>query len=63
MNKIKIDKEKCIGCGMCQSLCPDVFEMIEAKAQVKEQADFERDKECIENVINSCPAEAVEEIE
>ncbi|MHC1683850.1 MAG: ferredoxin [Clostridiaceae bacterium] len=25
--KAIVDKETCIGCGLCPSLCPEVFEM------------------------------------
>lgn len=25
--KAKVDKDTCIGCGLCPSICPEVFEM------------------------------------
>ncbi|PIZ90306.1 ferredoxin, partial [bacterium (Candidatus Moisslbacteria) CG_4_10_14_0_2_um_filter_36_61] len=25
--KIKLDKEKCIGCGSCAAVCPEVFKV------------------------------------
>ena len=27
MMKAKIDRDGCIGCGMCTEICPEVFEM------------------------------------
>lgn len=27
MTNAKVNKEKCIGCGLCASLCPEVFQM------------------------------------
>jgi len=31
-----VDKQKCIGCGACVALCPEVFEMgSDGKASVK----------------------------
>ncbi len=51
---VKVDQEKCLGCGMCVNLCPEGFEMRDGKAHVKnENAD------CIESVISSCPGGAV----
>ncbi len=36
MPTVKVDKEKCIGCGLCVSMCPDVFEFgDDNKARVK----------------------------
>lgn len=61
MNKIKIDEEKCIGCGMCESLCPEVFKMKDGKSYLCEKADLEKNKDCIESTIQSCPTKAVED--
>ncbi|HHW69257.1 MAG TPA: ferredoxin [Tenericutes bacterium] len=27
MEKVKVSKDLCIGCGACQAICPDVFEI------------------------------------
>ncbi len=55
---ISIDKEKCIGCGACVSLCPAVFELgNDGKAQVKENPT---EAECVKEAAKTCPAEAIE---
>jgi ferredoxin len=55
---IKVNKELCIGCAMCESVCPDVFEMNdEIKAQVKAQKDLP----CVKEAIESCPVQAISE--
>lgn len=53
---IKIDREKCIGCGLCASLCPEVFEMDDnMKAKVKSKKNLP----CVKDAISSCPTEAI----
>lgn len=56
--KVKVDRELCIGCGLCEESCPEVFALDdEGKAYVLPDADFEA---CdLEEVANSCPAEAI----
>lgn len=62
MKKLIINKEKCIGCGVCVSLCPDVFELGEdGKSRVKKEADFKKNEKCIQEAKESCPVEAIEE--
>lgn len=54
---IKIDKEKCIGCALCSSVCETVFSMNdeEMKAEVKSQKNLP----CVKEAIDSCPTEAI----
>jgi len=62
--KIKINTEKCIGCGMCQSICPEVFELNEkGKSEVKEGVENKKNEECIKEAIDACPVKAIEKIE
>ena len=56
MAKPKVDKELCIGCGTCESLCPNVFKMEDGKSSVI--AEDCGDCNCQE-VIDSCPASAI----
>ena len=54
----KVDQELCIGCGTCETLCPQIFELSDAsKAKVKQSASS--DVDCIQEAINSCPAQAI----
>jgi len=57
--KIKIDKQKCLGCGVCINLCPEVFELKNGKSEIKEKVDLEKNKDCIKESIDSCPVGAI----
>lgn len=58
MKKIKIDKDKCLGCGTCVALSPGVFVLnAEGKAEVKNPTGDS--EENIQNVIDSCPVQAI----
>ena len=57
--KIKIDKQKCLGCEVCINLCPEVFELKDGKSKIKENVDLEKNKDCIKEAIDSCPVAAI----
>jgi ferredoxin len=53
---LKLDKESCIGCGMCGVVCPHtVFEVVDKKAVIK---DLDGCMECGACAAN-CPVQAI----
>lgn len=57
--KIKVDKEKCIGCGTCSSLASKTFE-IDSKMKAKVKTGEWDDDKTILQAAQSCPTLAIE---
>lgn len=54
--------ENCIGCGLCNSLCPNVFEMgDDGFAHAMEEDVTPEDSDAAADAMNSCPVAAIEE--
>jgi len=54
-----VDKDKCIGCGLCTSICPDVFELgDDGKSHVKNPKTCEKSN-CCKEAADSCPVQAI----
>lgn len=54
--------EQCIGCGMCNALCPSVFEMNEnGLAEAVDNDVDEADINDAQEAVDSCPVGAIEE--
>jgi ferredoxin len=62
MNKNKIKgvsvSAGCISCGSCEMVCPDVFE-VEGLAKIKNNADFLKNSQLIEEASQMCPVSAI----
>lgn len=58
--KAKVNKEKCIGCQACVSMCGECFQMDGAIAIYSGGEDCQCD---LKTIVQSCPADAIEEIE
>lgn len=56
--KAQVDKDKCISCGTCVSLCPQCFEMKNGFSYAKE-GDCECSDCSLEDVAQACPAQAI----
>lgn len=56
---IKIDQEKCISCGLCPSLMPNIFilDPKTGKAQVKNQP--KKLSLNLKSTIENCPVDAI----
>lgn len=69
MIKVILDKSKCIGCGSCQIICPEFFELDKNRkaclknSKIKAGSEKEELKvdelECIEEAIKICPVECI----
>jgi len=57
--KAIVDETLCIGCGLCEEVCPAVFELVEGMAKVK-VADVPRGEEdCCRQAEDDCPVDAI----
>ena len=54
----KVDKEKCIGCGLCASICSEVFKI---NKDNKAEVISDKDIPCVKEAIESCPVDAISE--
>lgn len=58
--KAYVDKDACISCGLCPSICPEVFEMQDdGKAGVISEVVPENTVESAKEAGDSCPTEAI----
>lgn len=59
MAKPVVNADLCTGCGTCEAICPDVFEVgADGIAVVKADADCDN-VGCCQEAIDSCPEEAI----
>ncbi|MEK6945224.1 MAG: ferredoxin [Nanoarchaeota archaeon] len=56
---VKVDKPRCISCGNCMAVCPDVFEMgKDGKSQVKKGKE-KSTLPCVAKAITECPTQCI----
>jgi ferredoxin len=57
--KVKVDEDICCGCGPCEEICPQVFEILDGIAKVKvDVVPKDAEKAAIQAKEN-CPTEAI----
>jgi ferredoxin len=59
MAKVSVDKNKCTGCGLCSTNCPNVFALAGDKSKVKAKDVKDADLECAKKAAADCPSQAI----
>lgn len=58
--KVEVNKDICIGCGLCTNVAQNVFSMNdEGRAQEIDGEIAEKDQPLVEEAVNSCPVSAI----
>src|SRR5699024_5690397 len=58
-NTIFLEEEYCMGCGICEKMAPEHFEVKDKKAAVIDSDFVEEEREKIKDVQEKCPAKAI----
>lgn len=57
MSKVSVDKSTCVGCGLCEQMCPEVFKVGgNGIAEVKSPACAAHN---LGEIAQQCPVEAI----
>ena len=61
---LKVNKDLCIGCGACQAVCPEVFEIEDdgLATVIVDEIPEELNEDALD-AKEGCPTEAIEEVE
>jgi len=54
-----VDQDLCIGCGACESTCPEVFRLIDDKSQVILDSVHEELQSAALSAEDGCPVRAI----
>ncbi len=60
MSRVQVDRERCVGSGVCESLAPEVFEIDDdGVLQVHREEPTADDMDGVRDAVQSCPARAL----
>jgi ferredoxin len=57
--KATVDKDLCLGCGVCVDICPEVFQMEDDKAVAKVAEVPAGAEGACQDAAQQCPVEAI----
>ena len=56
---VYIDEDECIGCGTCEEICPEVFQLNLDKEKAEVIMPEDGPEYFIEEAIDSCPSSCI----
>ena len=56
MAKVTVNAETCVGCGLCEQLCPEVFKIEDSIAKTITSECSQHD---LADIASQCPVEAI----
>lgn len=60
MSRVQVDRERCVGSGVCESLAPEVFEIDdEGVLQVHREEPGDDQLDDVRDAVQQCPARAL----
>jgi ferredoxin len=60
MNRVQVDRERCVGSGVCESLAPEVFEVDDDGLLVVHREEPDTDQlDAVRDAVQQCPARAL----
>lgn len=54
-----VDEDLCIGCGSCEAICPEVFELVDDASKVKTDPVPPEHQHACREAAEACPAGAI----
>ena len=61
--KVVVNQGNCIGCGACESICPEIFQINDEglSTVIGSEEDLNNHEEEIRDALDSCPTGAISE--
>lgn len=60
--KVRVNEDECIGCGYCEGVCDEVFNLEDGVSHVKVDTVNDELIDSVNEAIEGCPTSAIKEI-
>ena len=57
--QVEVDREGCIGCGVCAEICPSVFRLDEEGLSTPYAEPNEENHDAVKDAADSCPVDVI----